>query len=165
MTLASSVRLWYIQTGQTLLLSLAPAISRLRKSSTQVQFSCSVVSNSLSSHGLQHARPPCPSPTPRVCSDSCPSSRWCHLTISSALEISQSLWRSPHTLDSNIHQILCLFLNFQAFAYLFSYIPYTTTQTTAKLMVGLKWISTNYNLTNSYKRTVNWATRLFPFDQ
>ena len=35
--------------------------------------------------GLQHARPPCPSPTPRVYSDSCPSSRWCHLTISSSV--------------------------------------------------------------------------------
>ena len=36
-------------------------------------------------HRLQHARPPCPSPTPRVYSDSCPSSRWCHLTISSSV--------------------------------------------------------------------------------
>ena len=46
-------------------------------------FSCSVVSNSLQPHGLQHARPPCPLPTPRVYSDSCPLSRWCHSTISS----------------------------------------------------------------------------------
>ena len=36
-------------------------------------------------HGLQHTRPPCPSPTPRVYSNSCPSSRWCHLTISSSV--------------------------------------------------------------------------------
>ena len=41
------------------------------------------MSNSLLSHGLQHARLPCPSPTPRACSNSCPSSRWCHPTISS----------------------------------------------------------------------------------
>ena len=41
---------------------------------SSVQFSRSVVSNSLQSHGLQHARPPCPSPTPRVYSNSCPSS-------------------------------------------------------------------------------------------
>ena len=40
-----------------------------------VQFSHSVSSNSLQPHGLQHARPPCPSPTPGACSDSCPSSR------------------------------------------------------------------------------------------
>ena len=36
-------------------------------------------------HGLQHARPPCPSPTPRACSSSCPSSRWCRPTISSSV--------------------------------------------------------------------------------
>ena len=48
---------------------------------SSVQFSCSVMSNSLRPHGLQHARPPCPSPTPRVCSISCPSSWWCHPTI------------------------------------------------------------------------------------
>ena len=52
---------------------------------SSVQFSRSVVSDSLQLHGLQHARPPCPSPTPRACSNSCPSSRWCHPTISSSL--------------------------------------------------------------------------------
>ena len=50
-----------------------------------VQFSCLVVSNSLQPHGLQHARLPCPSPTPRVSSNSCPSHRWCHPTISSSV--------------------------------------------------------------------------------
>ena len=50
-----------------------------------VQFSCSVVSNSLWPHGLQHARPPCPSPTPGACLHSCPSSWWCHPTISSSV--------------------------------------------------------------------------------
>ena len=44
------------------------------------QFSHSVVSNTLPLHGLQHARPPCPSPTPRVHPNSCPLSRWCHPT-------------------------------------------------------------------------------------
>ena len=48
------------------------------------QFSCSIVSNSLRSHGLQHARPPCPSPTLWVYSNSCPLSQWCHPTISSS---------------------------------------------------------------------------------
>ena len=47
-----------------------------------VQFSRSVVSNSLRPHELQHARPPCPSPTSKVHSDSHPSSRWCHPAIS-----------------------------------------------------------------------------------
>ena len=50
-----------------------------------VQFGCSVVSDSLLPHGLQHARPPCPSPTPGVYSHLCPFSRWCHPTISSSL--------------------------------------------------------------------------------
>ena len=50
-----------------------------------VQFSCSVVSNYLRPHGLQHARPPCLSPTTRVYSHSCPLSRWCHPTISSSV--------------------------------------------------------------------------------
>ena len=49
------------------------------------QFSRSVVSNSLWPHGLQHTRPPCPSPTPRVYSNSCPSRRWRHPTISSSV--------------------------------------------------------------------------------
>ena len=50
-----------------------------------VQFSCSVLSDSLRSNELQHARPPCPSPTPGVHSDSRPSSRWCHPAISSSV--------------------------------------------------------------------------------
>ena len=50
-----------------------------------VQFSCSVVYNSLWPHELQQARPPCPSPTPRVHSNSSPSSQWCHPVISSSV--------------------------------------------------------------------------------
>ena len=50
-----------------------------------VQFSCSVVSNSLQPHESQYARPPCPSPTPGVHSNSCLSSRWCHPAISSSV--------------------------------------------------------------------------------
>ena len=50
-----------------------------------LQFSRSVVSDSLRPHELQHARPPCPSPAPGVHSDSCPSSRWCHPAISSSV--------------------------------------------------------------------------------
>ena len=52
---------------------------------TSVQFSCSVMSDSLRPHESQHARPPCPSPTPEVHSDSWPSSRWCHPAISSSV--------------------------------------------------------------------------------
>ena len=55
----------------------------LKFSSTQ--FSHSVVSDSLWHHGLQHSKPPCPSPTPRVYLNSSPLSRWCHRTISSSI--------------------------------------------------------------------------------
>ena len=60
------------------LLPLLPTIS-------SVQFSRSVVSDSLRPHEPQHTRPPCPSPTPRVHPNPCPSSRWCHPTISSSV--------------------------------------------------------------------------------
>ena len=52
---------------------------------SSVQFSCSVVSDSLQPHGLQHARLPCLSPTSGACSNSCPLSRWCHPTILSSV--------------------------------------------------------------------------------
>ena len=55
------------------------------------------MSNLLQPHGLQHARLPCPSPTPGVCSNSCPSSWWCHLTISSSVvPFSSRLQSFPH---------------------------------------------------------------------
>ena len=56
-----------------------------RESISSVQFSCSVVSDSLRPHESQHARPPYPSPSPRVHSDSRPSSPWCHPAISSSV--------------------------------------------------------------------------------
>ena len=59
--------------------------AQIKKLFSSVQFSCSVMSDSLQPHGLQHARPPCPSPTPRVYSNSCPLSQWCHPTISSSV--------------------------------------------------------------------------------
>ena len=57
---------------------------------SSVRFSHSVASNSLRPHESQHARPPCPSPTPRVHSDSCPLSQWCHPAISSSVIPSSS---------------------------------------------------------------------------
>ena len=56
-----------------------------RNYSYSVRFSHSLVSNSSRPHESQHARPPCPSPTPGVHSNSCPSSRWCHPAISSSV--------------------------------------------------------------------------------
>ena len=68
----------------------------LELSISSVQFSCPVVSNSLQPHESHHARPPCPSPTPGVYSNSCPSSRWCHPAISSSVvPLSSSPWSLP----------------------------------------------------------------------
>ena len=62
---------------------------------SSVQFSRSVVSDSLRPHELQHARPPCPSPTPGVHSNSRPSSQWCHPAISSSVIPFSSCPQSP----------------------------------------------------------------------
>ena len=62
--------------------------------SSSVQFSCSVMSDSLWPHEPQNARPPCPSPTPRVYPNSCPLSRWHHLTILSSVVPFYSCLRS-----------------------------------------------------------------------
>ena len=61
---------------------------------SSVQFSRSVMSDSLRPHESQHTRPPCPSPTPRVYLNSCPSSRWCHPAISSSVAPSSSFPQS-----------------------------------------------------------------------
>ena len=66
----------------TLLISF---ITPVTPSILSVQFSHSVVSDSLRPHGLQHASLPCPSPTPRAYSNLCPLSQWCHPTISSSI--------------------------------------------------------------------------------
>ena len=58
---------------------------RIFYSISSVQFSCSVVSNSLRPQGLQHASPRCPSPTPRAYPNSCPLSQWYHPTISTSV--------------------------------------------------------------------------------
>ena len=60
-------------------------VKRLFNMFSSVQFSRSVMSDSLQPHESRPVRPPCPSPAPRVYSNSCPSSRWCHLAISSSV--------------------------------------------------------------------------------
>ena len=71
-----------------------------------VQFSRSVVSNSSQPHESQHARPPCPSPTPGVNSNSCPLSRWCHPIISPSVgPFSSHLQSSPATGSFQMSQL------------------------------------------------------------
>ena len=73
------------------------------------QFSRSVVSNSLWPHGRQHARPPCPLPTPRVYSNSCPLNQWCHPTISSSvIPFSSSLQSFPASRSSLMSRLFIL---------------------------------------------------------
>ena len=60
-------------------------LKQMNTTGSSVQFSSSVVSDFLRPHGLQHARPPCPLPTPWVYSNSRPLSRWCHPTISTSV--------------------------------------------------------------------------------
>ena len=92
-----------------------------------VQFSHSVLSDSLRPHESQHARPPCPSPTPRVHSNSCPSSWWCHPAISSSVIPFSSCFQSFPALGlfkwvSSLHEVakvLELQLQHQSFQWIF----------------------------------------------
>ena len=79
------------------------------KTDSSVQFSTSVVSNSFGPRGLQHTRFPSPSTTPRACSNSCPSSRWCHPTISfSVIPFSSCLQSFPASRSFQMSQLFTL---------------------------------------------------------
>ena len=70
------------------------------------QFSCSVVSDSLRPHESQHARPPCPSPSPGVHSNSGPSSQWCHLILYRPLFLLPSIFASIRVFSNE--SVLCI---------------------------------------------------------
>ena len=93
-----------------------------------VQFSCSVVSDSLWPHELQHARPPCLKPTLGVHSNSCPSSRWCHPAISSSVvpfsSCPQSLPASVFSNENSSHEVAKV-LEFQLYHQSFQWTPRT----------------------------------------
>ena len=102
--------------------------------SISVQFSYSVMSDSLQPHGLQHARPPCPSPPTRDCSKSCLSSWWCHPTSSSYLLLSPSLpifnlppYQGLYQWVSSSHQVVKVLefqLQHQSFQWIFRLISF-----------------------------------------
>ena len=84
-----------------------------------VQFSCSVMSDCLQPRGLQHARFPCPSPTPGACSNSCPLSGWCHPAIpSSVVPFSSCLQYFPASGLFQVAQVLELQLQHQFFQWI-----------------------------------------------
>ena len=93
-----------------------------------VQFSHLVVSDSLQSHGLQHARLPCPSWTPRAYSNSCPSSQWCHPSISSSVSPSSLAFNLPSirvfsnkvSSSNQVAKVLEFQLQHQSFQWIFS---------------------------------------------
>ena len=95
--------------------------------SGSVQFSHSVVADSLWPHGLEHTRPPCPSPTPGVYSSSCPLSQWCHPTISYSVDpFSSCLQSFTSSLSfqwvSSLHQVVKVLefqLQHQSFQWIF----------------------------------------------
>ena len=82
------------------------AVSHTGLSFSSVQFICSVMSNSLRPHELQHARPPCPSPTPGVHSHSCPLSWWCYpATSSSVVPFSSCPHQSLFQWVNSLHEV------------------------------------------------------------
>ena len=88
-----------------------------------VQFSRSLVADSLRPHGLQHTRLPCLSPTPGACSNSCPSSRWCHPPISSSvIPFSSCLQSFPASRSFPMSQ---LFTSYQLIILLYWWIGFT----------------------------------------
>ena len=91
---------------QVTMVSNEKSAVNLIKDPCSVQFSHSVVSHSLQPHELQHARPPCPSPTPGVYSNSCPWSWWCYPTISSSVTpFSSCLQSFPKTGSFQMNQL------------------------------------------------------------
>ena len=85
------------------------------------QFSCSVMSDSLRPHGLQHARPPCPSLTPGACSNSYPLSQWCHPTISaSVVPFSSCLQSFPASGSFQMNQFFTSGSQYWSFSFSFS---------------------------------------------
>ena len=109
-------------------LSLSVAVRRESKTteSDQIrldQISRSVVSDSLQPHESQHARPPCPSPTPRVHSDSCPSSQWCHPAISSSV-VPLSFCPNPSQHQSLFQWVNSFFFLSKVFLFISLFINY-----------------------------------------
>ena len=110
------IPLYRRESGDTVLSSSQQRKVRARIWTRQYRmklFSCSVMSNFLRPHGLQHTRLPCPSPTPGVCSNLCPLSRWCHPTISK-FSVHKSIQHTFNGISGSVccsnsltHGILC----------------------------------------------------------
>ena len=87
-------------------------------------FSCSIMSDSLLPHGLQHTRFPCPSPSPGVSLNSCPLSQWCHPTISSSIAPSPTALNLSQRVSSSHQVAKVLELQHQSFQWIFRVISF-----------------------------------------
>ena len=132
---------------------------------SSVQFSHSVVYNSLRSHGLQHSRLPCPSPAPRAYSNSCPLSQWCHPTISSSvIPISSCLQSFPasglfQSVNSllQVAKVLEFQLQYQSFQWIFRLISF---RITCWIFLQSKGLSRVFSNTSS-KASILWCSDSF----
>ena len=108
--------------------------------SVNLLFSCSVASHSLWPHGLQHARLPCPSRSPRVCSNSCPLSRWCHPTTYTLLSLSPRALILPKHLGlyCNLQSYFESFFKKLWFSVLFSL--HSCLMTLSMIFFSLHWL-------------------------
>ena len=117
-----------------------------------VQFSRSVVSDSLRPHFLLHSRLPCPSPTPGVYSNSCPLSRWCHPTISSPVVPFSSRLQSCIRVFPN-ESVLCIrWPKYWSFS--FNIRP---SNEYSGLMDGEAWCAAVHGVTKSWTQLSNWT--------
>ena len=116
-------------------------------------FSLSVMSNSLRPHGLHHTRLPCPSLSPRVCSNSCPLSWWCHPTISSSVA---PFYSSPQSFQHQSFPISWLFASSsQSIGASTSFLPMNIQRLT-----GLIFLLSN-GLSSVFSSTTVWKHQFF----
>ena len=116
-------------------------------------FSLSVMSNSLRPHGLHHTRLPCPSLSPRVCSNSCPLSWWCHPTVSSSVG---PFYSSPQSFQHQSFPISWLFASSsQSIGASTSFLPMNIQRLT-----GLLFLLSN-GLSSVFSSTTVWKHQFF----
>ena len=134
---------------------------KLFKLLSSVQFSRSVLSDSLRPHELQHVRPPCPSPTPRVHPNSCSSSRWCHPAISSSVVPFSSCLQSLPASESFPMSQLCTWGGQNiGVSDLASFLPKNTQDWSPLEWTG--WISLqSYGLSRVFSNTTVWKHQFF----
>ena len=134
---------------------------------SSVQFSRSVVSNSLRPHELQHARPACPSPTPRVHSNPCPSSRWCHPAISSSVVPFSSCPQSlPASQSFPMSQLFAWGGQSTGLSALASFLPkksqgWSHSEWTGWISLQSKGLSRVFSNNHSSKASILWHSAFF----